>query len=35
MHQPVNTGESELRLIVARNTPVEIEEAPDLGRKDC
>ena len=36
MHQPVNTGESELRLIVARNTPVEIvEEAADLGRKDC
>ena len=31
MHQPVNTGESELRLIVARNTPVEIVEERTIG----
>ena len=36
LHQPVNTGDGELKLIVARNTPVEIvEEEPNLGRKDC
>ena len=36
LHQPVNTGEGELKLIVARNTPVEIvEEVPNLGRRDC
>ena len=35
-HQPVNTGDNVLELIVARNTPIEIvEEMPDLGRKDC
>ena len=36
LHQPVNTGDNDLVLIVARNTPVEIvEEKPNLGRKDC
>ena len=36
LHQPVNTGETTLKLIVARNTPTEIvEEKPSLGRKDC
>ncbi|MFL2653051.1 MAG: cupin domain-containing protein [Dehalococcoidia bacterium] len=36
LHQPVNTGKDDLKLIVARNTPVEIvKESPDLGRKDC
>ncbi len=36
LHQPVNTGDGELKLIVARNTPVEIvEEEPNLGRNDC
>ena len=30
MHQPINTGESELRLIVARNTPVEIVEEAQI-----
>ena len=36
LHQPVNTGSEALKLILARNTPVEIvKEAPDLGRKDC
>ena len=36
LHQPVNTGEDDLKLIVARNTPTEIvEEEPNLGRKDC
>tara|TARA_B110000014_G_scaffold244413_1_gene215577 strand:+ start:429 stop:848 length:420 start_codon:yes stop_codon:yes gene_type:complete len=35
-HQPVNTGDNVLELIVARNTPIEIvEEMPNLGRKDC
>jgi len=35
-HQPINTGDNVLELIVARNTPIEIvEEMPDLGRKDC
>ncbi len=36
LHQPVNTGKVDLKLIVARNTPVEIvEEVPELGRKNC
>ena len=36
LHQPVNTGEGDLKLIVARNTPIEIvEEDPNLGRKGC
>jgi uncharacterized RmlC-like cupin family protein len=36
LHQPVNTGEEDLKLIVARNTPVEIvEEVSELGRKNC
>ena len=36
LHQPVNTGDTELTLIVARNTPTEIvKEKPGLGRKDC
>jgi|TARA_B100000408_G_C10239135_1_gene198560 uncharacterized RmlC-like cupin family protein len=36
LHQPINTGDKVLELIVARNTPIEIvEEMPDLGRKDC
>ena len=36
LHQPVNTGNNDLKLIVARNTPIEIvKESPDLGRKDC
>ena len=36
LHQPVNTSDKDLILIVARNTPVEIvEEKPNLGRKDC
>ncbi len=36
LHQPINTGDKVLELIVARNTPIEIvEEKPDLGRKDC
>jgi len=36
LHQPINTGDKVLELIVARNTPIEIvEEIPDLGRKDC
>jgi len=36
LHQPINTGDKLLELIVARNTPIEIvEEMPDLGRKDC
>ena len=36
LHQPINTGKGDLKLIVARNTPVEIvEEEPNLGRKDC
>ena len=36
LHQPINTGKDDLKLIVARNTPVEIvEEEPNLGRKDC
>ena len=36
LHQPINTGNNDLKLIVARNTPVEIvEEAAELGRKDC
>tara|TARA_B100001146_G_scaffold26646_1_gene20073 strand:+ start:198 stop:617 length:420 start_codon:yes stop_codon:yes gene_type:complete len=36
LHQPINTGDNVLELIVARNTPIEIvEEMPDLGRKDC
>jgi uncharacterized RmlC-like cupin family protein len=36
LHQPVNTGDTELKLIVARNTPTEIvEEKPGLGRTDC
>ncbi len=36
LHQPINTGKEDLKLIVARNTPVEIvKESPDLGRKDC
>tara|TARA_Y100001970_G_scaffold76747_1_gene97474 strand:+ start:1870 stop:2265 length:396 start_codon:yes stop_codon:yes gene_type:complete len=36
LHQPVNTGNNDLILIVARNTPVEIvEEKPNLGRKNC
>ena len=36
LHQPINTGNKVLELIVARNTPIEIvEEMPDLGRKDC
>tara|TARA_B100000029_G_scaffold466104_1_gene501308 strand:- start:567 stop:983 length:417 start_codon:yes stop_codon:yes gene_type:complete len=36
LHQPVNIGEGDLKLIVARNTPVEIvEEVPGLGRNDC
>ena len=36
LHQPINTGETTLKLIVARNTPTEIvEEKPSLGRKDC
>ncbi len=36
-HQPVNTSESEpLRLIVARNTPVElVVEMEGAGRTDC
>ena len=36
LHQPINTGNEELKLIVARNTPLEIvKEIADLGRKDC
>tara|TARA_B100000686_G_C16635319_1_gene886964 strand:- start:770 stop:1165 length:396 start_codon:yes stop_codon:yes gene_type:complete len=36
LHQPVNTGDTTLKLIVARNTPTEIvEEKARLGRKDC
>ena len=36
LHQPINTDDKVLELIVARNTPIEIvEEMPDLGRKDC
>ena len=36
LHQPINTGNGELKLIVARNTPLEIvKEIADLGRKDC
>ena len=36
LHQPINTGEKDLKLIVARNTPVEIvKEQSELGRKDC
>jgi len=36
LHQPINTGEEDLKLIVARNTPVEIvEEVTELGRKNC
>ena len=36
LHQPINTVDKLLELIVARNTPIEIvEEMPDLGRKDC
>ena len=36
-HQPVNTSETELlRLIVARNTPVELVVDMDgMGRTDC
>jgi uncharacterized RmlC-like cupin family protein len=36
-HQPLNTSDSELlRLIVARNTPVElVVELDGVGRKDC
>ena len=36
-HQPVNTSDSEpLRLIVARNTPVElVVEMDGMGRTDC
>lgn len=36
LHQPINTGNEELKLIVARNTPLEIvKEHADLGRNDC
>ena len=36
LHQPVNTGDTTLKLIVARNTPTEIvEEKAGLGRRDC
>jgi len=36
LHQPINTGNGELKLIVARNTPLEIvKEIADLGRIDC
>lgn len=36
LHQPINTGNGELKLIVARNTPLEIvKEIADLGRLDC
>ena len=36
LHQPVNTGDTPLKLIVARNTPTEIvEEKAGLGRRDC
>ena len=36
LHQPINTGNGELKLIVARNTPLEIvKEHADLGRNDC
>ena len=36
LHQPVNTGDRTLKLIVARNTPTEIvKEKAGLGRKDC
>ena len=36
LHQTINTGNEELKLIVARNTPLEIvKEIADLGRKDC
>lgn len=36
LHQPINTGNEELKLIVARNTPLEIvKEIADLGRIDC
>ncbi len=36
-HQPVNTSDTEpMRLIVARNTPVElVVELEGIGRKDC
>ena len=36
LHQPVNTGDTTLKLIVARNTPTEIvAEKAGLGRRDC
>ena len=36
LHQPINTGNEELKLIVARNTPLEIvKEHAELGRNDC
>ena len=36
LHPPVNTGDTTLKLIVARNTPTEIvEEKAGLGRRDC